>query len=335
MTSGVASFDGSSLAIPEDPYLAAPDTDAPTAPGQTGPYVVTGIQWLDDLTRTTPAATNAFKVNLTGASAVDLDLLRMALDPSETIVGTLSTSHELSLGLDADWTSSPTVTIDGRPVPVQLQDGVAEVDVPSGAHDLMITPGAEPPAEESTAVSFADASDRTGQYSDSAALSARLTDSAGRPLAGEQLDFTLGSSSAGATTDANGVAAVTVPLTDAPGEQDAVVSYGGRTGAFTPAIASSPFTITRDDSATALTVGGKGSKRTLTATLTDADSSAGLAGMTVVFSANGSQIGMATTNNGGMATISVPAGYRGEGITFRATFEGNAFYKASSDSKNA
>jgi pimeloyl-ACP methyl ester carboxylesterase len=333
MTVGVASFDGRSLGIPEDPYVAAPDTDAPTAPGQTGPYIVTGLQWLDDPTKSTPAAANAFTANLTGTAAVRLDLLRMAIDPGTSIAGAITTDHELSLGLDADWTTTPNVAVDGQPVAVQLADGVATVSVPSGTHNLLITPGAVTPEEIVTTVSFTERSDDSAQYSDTATLEARLTDSAGAPLAGEQLGFSLGASSAMGTTDADGVASVTVSINDAPGAYDAIVSYGGREGDLTPAVGSAPFTITKEDSVTTLTVSGNGSKRTLTALLTDSDAPTPVAGQTIVFTANGTQIGTATTDGSGRASISAPPGYRGGDITFAAAFGGNDFYSASSDNE--
>lgn len=335
LTLGVASFDGRSLAIPEDPYVVAPDTGAPTAPGQTGPYIVTGVQWLDDLTKSTPAAANAFSVNLTGTSEVRLDLLRMAIDPADSIAGAVTTDHVLSLSLDADWTTAPNVAVDGQPVAVQLTDGVATVSVPSGTHNLTITPGATTPEEDVTGVSFTDRSDDAAQYSDTATLEARLTDSGGAPLADEEVAFSLGSSSASGTTDADGVATVTFPLNDAPGDYNAMVSFAGRAGELTPAVSTAPFTVMKEDSETTLTVSGKGSKRTLTATLADADASTSpLAGQTIVFRANGTQIGTATTNESGVATLAAPAGYRGGDITFRADYEGNGFYTASGDSKS-
>ena len=333
-TGGVASFDGSTLAIPAEPYLVAPDTSAPTAPGQTGPYVVTGLQWLADLTTPTPAAANAFRVDVTGTSAVRLDLLRMAIDPADSIAGTVTTGNSLDLRLDGDWSAAPNVMVDGQPVAVALVDGVATVSVPTGTHNLTITPGAVIPEEDVTSVTFTEASDDAGQYSDTATLQARLTDSAGTPIAGQDLAFSLGSGSATATTDAVGIATVSFPLNDAPGDYDAMVSFAGQDGVFTPALSTAPFEVTQEDSATTLTVSGKGSKRTLTAVLSDADTpTSRLAGQAIVFFANGTQIGTSTTDQSGVATLAVPAGYRGGDITFTANYEGNNFYSASSDSE--
>lgn len=227
---GVASFDGRSLAIPEDPYLTAPDTGPPTAPGQTGPYVITGLQWVDDPTKSAAAPTNAFSATLSGASAVRLDLGRMAIATAESIAGSVTTGAALDLSLDGDWATAPTVLIDNQPTEVRFADGVATVAVPSGTHNLTITPG-------------------------------------------------------------------------------------------------------RKLSTTTLTVSGRGSKRTLSATVRDADSSAPLAGVTVTFTANGTEIGTATTNDDGVATLDAPPGWRGNDITFTATFGGNDLFVGSSDSR--
>ena len=332
-TTGVASFDGRSLAIPEQPYVQAPDTGAPTAPGQTGPYVITGLQWLNDPTKSPAPASNAFNVTLSGASGVRLDLGRMAIDATKSVAGSVTTAAPLDLRLDGDWTTAPTVLVDGQPAAVRFANGVATVSIPTGTHALSITPGSADPVEKATVLSFTDASDDSGQYSDSAYLEARLTDVDGAALGGETVSFSLGSSSASAVTDDNGIASVRVPLTESPGEYDLAVNFAGDEGRLSPAISASKFTITKEDSATSLAVTRRGSKRTLTATVRDADSDAGIDGVTVTFTANGAEIGTATTNENGVASIEAPPGYRGGDITFTSVFDGNSFFGGSSDSK--
>lgn len=330
---GVASFDGRSLAIAEQPYVQAPDTGAPTAPGQTGPYVITGLQWLKDPTRSPAPATNAFDVTLSGASTVRLDLGRMAIDTTKSVAGAVTTAAPLELRLDGDWANAPTVVLDGQAVETRFSDGVASVSVPDGTHALTITPGSATPVEKVTALEFTEASDDSAQYSDTAYLEARLTDVDGAALGGEEVSFSLGSSSASAVTDENGIAAVRVPLSQAPGEYDLSVSFAGREGELSPAIAASNFTITKEDSTTSLVVAGRGSKRTLSATLRDADSGSPIDGAAVVFTANGVEIGRVTTNENGVASMDAPPGYRGGDITFVSTFDGNSFFIGSSDTK--
>ncbi|MGH2755379.1 MAG: prolyl oligopeptidase family serine peptidase [Actinomycetota bacterium] len=139
-SAGVAAFDGRSLALPETAHLAVPDTGAPTAPGQLGPYVITGIQWLPDPTAGTTEGSNAFDIDLTGARAVRLDLDRMALDANAPIDAGVSTEAPLDLRLDGGWTTAPVVTVDGAPTAASLVDGVLTVPVPAGDH--VVTLGA-------------------------------------------------------------------------------------------------------------------------------------------------------------------------------------------------
>lgn len=135
-TAGVASFDGVTLGIPEAPYIAAPDTDAPTAVGQAGPYVVAGLQWLADVSKPVPARSNAFRATLTGASSVRLDLDRMEIDSGDPITGTITTNRPLDLRLDGGWVTAPVVT--GGSAAVTLVDGVLTVHVAAGTTTIAI-----------------------------------------------------------------------------------------------------------------------------------------------------------------------------------------------------
>ncbi|MEA2453616.1 MAG: hypothetical protein QOG04_2326 [Actinomycetota bacterium] len=135
--SGNALFDGTSLAISEQPYVTVPDTDAPTAAGEAGPYIVSGIQWLDDATKSPAATSNAFTAKLTGATRVRLDLARMAIDTTAPITGTVTTNRAFDLRLDGGWTQLPAVTgAAGQPT---LENGVLTIPVASNA-TITITP---------------------------------------------------------------------------------------------------------------------------------------------------------------------------------------------------
>lgn len=330
-TTGVASFDGRSLAIPEEPYVVAPDSDAPLAPGQTGPFVIAGLQWLDNPATSAAPTSNAFDVTVTGAKTVRLDLERMAIDTATTVLGTVANNSALSLRLDGGWSSAPTVTVDGQEVAGDLADGVYTVALEAGTHDLIIEPGADEPEEVATALAFTDASDDSAQYSDTATLQARLTDAAGAPLVGKQLNFSLGSQSASAVTDGGGLATVSVPVSDAPGDHHASVNFAGQEGALSPSIASVPFEIRKEDSALDLVVQGNAGHRTLSATLSDADSAAGVAGRTITFSSKGAELGQATTNEAGVATFNAPPG-GGRKATYQANFAGDSLYLGAGDS---
>jgi poly(3-hydroxybutyrate) depolymerase len=327
---GAAFFDGKSFALEQQPYVAVPDTAPPTAPGQTGPYVVTGLQWVDDPVAEVPATTNAFHVMVSGTKSVRLDLGRMEIAASSPIAGTVWTNDgALDLRLDGGWATTPDVLVDGEPVSASLAAGVLDVTIPQGEHAVTITPGAGEGIP--TALTFTDASAGSGQYSDTAALEARLTEASGAPLPGQELTFSLGSTSRSATTDQDGVARVEVPIAEVPGEHTVSVGFAGHEGELAPAVDAAAFSVERDDSTTTLT--SAGGKSPLTAVLTDADSSAGLAGRTIVFTANGENIGSAVTDESGVASMETPKRYRGKGVAFAAAFEGDDFYRQSSDTQ--
>jgi pimeloyl-ACP methyl ester carboxylesterase len=135
-TSGQAQFDGTSLAIPDQPHLALPEAGGPASPGQFLPYVMTGQQWVADPTKNTPSPSNAFTATLTGASAVRLDVAAMKVDVTKPVHGTVTTDGPLTLRLAGEWAATPVVTVDGVPVPVTLANGVLSVSLPVGTHTL-------------------------------------------------------------------------------------------------------------------------------------------------------------------------------------------------------
>jgi hypothetical protein len=254
----------------------------------------------------------------------------MSIDSGEAIAGAVNTSDQLELRLAGDWTTAPGVLIDGDPASTRFEGEVLTVTVPSGTHDLTITPTTEPQITV-TNVEFTDSSDNSAQYSDTATLRARLTGAEGAPLADETLNFTLGSNSASATTEGDGVATAHIPVSEAPGDTSAGVAFAGRSGELAPSVTSTDFTVEKEDSGTELVVAGKGSKRKLTATLSDADSASPVSGAPIHFAANGTEIGTKETDSAGVATIPAPPGYRGGGIAFTATFDGNTYFLGSSD----
>ena len=135
---GTAYIDARSLAIAEEPYVEIPEAGGPAALGQTGPYVMKGLAWLNDPLNDPAATENAFTATLTGASAVQLDLLRMSIDPLQTITAEVSSGEALALGLDGDWTTAPVVTVNGTTVTPTLVDGVLTIDLPAGDSTITI-----------------------------------------------------------------------------------------------------------------------------------------------------------------------------------------------------
>lgn len=137
---GVARFDGRSLAIAGPDPLVVPDTDAPTGVNQTGPYTVTGLQWLDDPVAPPVEPGNGFEAELSGATRVGLDLARMGIDTAEVVHGDVATQHPLGLRLAGTWDATPHVEVDGREVAAELTGDVLRVPLPAGEVTLRVVP---------------------------------------------------------------------------------------------------------------------------------------------------------------------------------------------------
>jgi pimeloyl-ACP methyl ester carboxylesterase len=135
---GVASFDGRSLATRETPYRAIPEVGGPAAVGQTGPYLMTGLRWLADPTATAPALVNGFQATTHGALAVRLDMARMAIDVRKPVTGTITVERPIELRLAGAWPTLPVVKRNGVNVARTYSDGVLFIKIPAGTWTLTI-----------------------------------------------------------------------------------------------------------------------------------------------------------------------------------------------------
>jgi hypothetical protein len=183
--------------------------------------------------------------------------------------------------------------------------------------------------------------DTSADFHDPAVLSAVLTDPAttpATPVPGATITFTLGAQSCTATTDLTGRAVCVITLNQAPGNYTVNASYAGN-GLLLASSASSPFTITREE--TTLTYTGdtliaNGGTAHLAGLLRE-DGIVPIAGRTVTFtlgSGGSAQTCTGITNASGIATcdISPVSQPLGPG-SVSAAFAGDAFYLPSSDSK--
>ncbi|HEV2890143.1 MAG TPA: S8 family serine peptidase [Frankiaceae bacterium] len=183
-----------------------------------------------------------------------------------------------------------------------------------------------------TSLSLTDSVPATVQYGDALPLSARLVDEAGAPLAGETVTFQMlgpsGFREVSALTGADGVASQTLVAATEPGSYRVAVGYSGRAGAYDSSVASQPVAVVREDSALSLVSSGTGGKRTLTATVAEADDATRrLAGVTVTFWADGVQVASAVTDATGSATYA-PKNAK----AYEARFGGDAYYAPSAAS---
>ena len=197
-----------------------------------------------------------------------------------------------------------------------------------------VTPSESPtptPTETSpaaTTTELTDASAETGQYSDASTFEARVTDEAGNGLAGRPVTFELtgpdGSETFEAQTDGDGVARITEVMDSTPGSYVVTARFAGDES-FAPSADLASYVLEREDTTATLAVTGKGSKQTLTATLSDGDSRDAIAGRTVEFFADGESIGIGTTDGAGRAQLAVPPRHRGS-QGFEVRFAGDTYY---------
>lgn len=223
------------------------------------------------------------------------------------------------------------------------RDGVAvadfATDVEPGTYDLRARfAGAAPllsseavkaitVANQATTLQFTDTSATSRQHSDTARVEAVL-EAAGSPVEGADVTFAIGDRAVTAVTDATGLAAADILLTDAPGNVELVASFGGSAD-LAPSSAATTIVVTRDDSNLHAVAEGSGIERVLVATLTDGDSGAPLAGRRVDVTDGSVLIGTAVTNSSGVARVSLPPGIR-KHQRYVASFAGDGFYVGSS-----
>jgi len=135
---GIAHFDGESLGLPKTPHTLEPEADTAPKKGNAAPYVMEGQRWIDDPSQTSDTS-NGFKVTLTGAKAVTLDLSRMKLSTGKTLNGAVTTDSALALTL-TDTFKHVDVTIDGAPASTSQHSGELTIQVPTGTHAIVVTP---------------------------------------------------------------------------------------------------------------------------------------------------------------------------------------------------
>jgi hypothetical protein len=135
------------------------------------------------------------------------------------------------------------------------------------------------------------------QFTDAAAVAAKITDAAGKALSGK----TVGSATATGVSGSDGVARASLDPKREVGAYEVVASFAGDTVAAKAEI-STAFTVVTEATRIALSVAKNGSKRTVTAKLTDDDGKP-LAGQPIAFTVNGKKAATVTTNASGVATL--------------------------------
>jgi hypothetical protein len=141
----------------------------------------------------------------------------------------------------------------------------------------------------------------TVQWTDAAAVAAKLTNAAGAALAGKAVKFTVGSKSVTATTGGDGVARAALNPGVAAGSYSLVTSFAGDSSADKVSL-TTPFTVTAEKTKIVLSVVKSGAKRTVTAKLLDDDGHA-VVGQLVTFYVNGKKVSSPKTSSKGVVTL--------------------------------
>src|SRR5579862_2755280 len=185
--------------------------------------------------------------------------------------------------------------------------------------------------------------DTSGDYNDPVTLKAKLQDdsnpssfSSGDPIANETLSFTLGAESCSATTDTNGVASCQVTPLDDPGPYTVGVSFAGDSPTYNSSTTSAAFTLNKEESKVSYTgpvTADYHDSLTATATLTDPDGGAPIAGKSVTFTLGIGDTCSGTTNASGIASCTITPHQTGT-KNLVASFAGDVDYLSSSDTKS-
>jgi pimeloyl-ACP methyl ester carboxylesterase len=128
----VGTIDAVSFARGVPRILGVPEAGA-AAPGQTAPFVMTGLRWL---AAGREAPRNAFAATLENIARARLDVARMGLDTSRAIEGTVSSDGPATLRLAGAWARPPTV-VGARS---SYAPGLLTIEVGAGERTIRILP---------------------------------------------------------------------------------------------------------------------------------------------------------------------------------------------------
>jgi IPT/TIG domain-containing protein len=176
----------------------------------------------------------------------------------------------------------------------------------------------------------------SGDFNDQVTLSARLTNTDNsQGVAGKTISFSVGAESCAGTTGSTGVASCQVTLADAPGSYIVQATFTGDVN-YEASGAGTPFTVNREQSQvtyTGATTSHYHDPAAVSATLTDPDGGAAIAGKTITFSlGNGSDSCTGTTDGMGKASCTLTPSQTGN-QNIVVSFAGDTDYVSSSDTK--
>ena len=234
---------------------------------------------------------------------------------------------------DTDNSFSPerTTEIDGQQwqwaVPTEAPRAVGDAHANTAKVPLQpfVTSQDNEPGRHATTIDMTG--DTSGQTTDEATLGATLS-ARGRPLGGKDVVFQMDGKNVGRdTTDANGHAALTLPLQGAARTTHTHVIFPGDDD-YGSSEQSGEFDVLHEDSAMSLQI-SRHRVATLTARLTDADSGAPVSSKPVRFFVKGVERASAMTDDSGTATVTLPARKVKPRALVRAAFDTDASFLGS------
>ena len=183
-----------------------------------------------------------------------------------------------------------------------------------------------------TKLTFTPSTPASGDHTDQATFSAKLTDEVGNAVGGEALAFTFAGKTLGATTDNDGIASVTTTLTESPGAYTVSVAHAENEW-FEASSASTPFTVTKEDTVLRLTdasatSGDYSDSATFEARL--AEDGGALEGRGVTFTFAGQKFA-ATTDSNGIARVTTTLSQDPGTYPIGVSYAGNSLFEGSSD----
>lgn len=131
--STMGTIDAVSYALGLPTVISVPEAGI-VALGQTTPFVMTGLNWLE--TGREPTR-NAFALGLDHIATASLDVARMALKTNRPIVGTVTSDGPALLRLVGTWAAAPQVT---GATSSSYAAGVLTIEIPAGTRTIRITP---------------------------------------------------------------------------------------------------------------------------------------------------------------------------------------------------
>lgn len=177
----------------------------------------------------------------------------------------------------------------------------------------------------------------TGDFNDAVTLAATLkVAGSGAPVPGQPLALSVGTDSCAAVSDPSGAATCEVTLSQHPGSYTETASFPGD-DAYASASGSGTFTITKEESQVsydgALTEDYHDAF-TASATLTDPNGGAPIAGKTVTFSIGSSDSCSSATDASGVASCSITPTQAAGTVNMVASFAGDTDYVSSGDTQS-